>query len=212
MRLAGAMYRAVLHRAYAGYVFCAALGHAVRKLGELRGVRRMRIAWFHRTCFLVGVATFLGAGLTACGSSPALPTPVTPYQGNWVGTTSQGFPISFVVTANAVTSISFLYTMPLAPGDPFCTGDPVTGSATVKTPQPLAIVNLGANTGVNLPGFHSDSLSTDSIAFAISGSFGSGMASSGEVDFNSKGSGGLVGVSVCSYRGSATWATTREPS
>jgi len=44
---------------------------------------------------------------TACHSGPD-PTPIG-YAGEWIGTTAQGTPVRFIVSGNAVTSISITY-------------------------------------------------------------------------------------------------------
>ena len=45
--------------------------------------------------------------VTACGSSPAAPTPAAGYAGLWSGTTAQGTPVTFTIsTEENVTTIS----------------------------------------------------------------------------------------------------------
>lgn len=135
-------------------------------------------------------AGFLVAGMTGCGSSPSSPTPIPPYQGNWAGTTSQGLPISFVVTGSAVTSISISYRA--FPGAP-CTGDPDTGDAEV-TPVSLPISDSGAGVGPGVPGFQGGPLTTTEFATAyISGSFSSGAAASGDMGIVEGPQTGLIG-------------------
>jgi hypothetical protein len=119
--------------------------------------------------FSLAAATLLCAvGMIGCDNTPSAPTPTTTYQGNWFGTTSQGLPISFTVTGNAVTSISFSYT--LFPTNS-CIGND-TGSTAVTLPSPLQITSNGFS-------FSGQTLSR----FDITGVFSSGTAASGTIDY-----------------------------
>src|SRR5258708_16345475 len=92
-----------------------------------------------RPCFLAVVTLFCAVVIiiAGCDNTPSAPTPTATYQGNWFGSTSQGLPISFVVTGNAVTSISLSYT--IYPTSPGCSGSG-TGSTVVTPPNPISII------------------------------------------------------------------------
>ena len=143
-----------------------------------------------RPSFLAVVTLFCAIGMTRCDNTPSAPTPTATYQGNWFGTTSQGLPISFNVTGNAVTSISFSYT--LYPANS-CVGND-TGSTTVTPPSPIQITSNGFS-------FSGQTLSR----FDITGMFSSGTVVSGTIDFAVPAPTG----GGCSFGMGATWTATR---
>jgi len=151
---------------------------------------------------VLGLLTFC---LAACDGSPTAPGARSPYDGHWTGTTSQGLPISFVVSGNRVISISASY---LLYPDPPCMGDPEPGSVSVMIPNPLLISSYGAGNGTNVPGFKSDGLLTETGVLGVTGSFGSNITGDGDVGFSPNFS-GLIG-GRCTEHASATWTATKD--
>ena len=143
--------------------------------------------------------------LGACGGSPTAPGTRFPYEGHWTGSTSQGLPISFVVSGNRLISISASYLLyPDAP----CMGDPYPGAVSIMIPNPLLISSYGAGNGTNVPGFKSDGLVTDTGVLGVTGSFGSNITADGDVGF-SPNFVGLIG-GMCTEHASATWTATKD--
>ncbi len=139
-------------------------------------------------CSIAAVTVFCGIGLTGCDNTPSAPTPTTTYQGNWFGTTSQGLPISFTVTGNAVTSISLSYT--IYPTSPGCIGNG-TGSTVVTPTNPISIMG--------------SAFSSQGVLFDMTGMFSSDTAASGTVALGTRAPTG----GGCSSAMSATWKATR---
>jgi hypothetical protein len=96
------------------------------------GVRFVTLAW----CVL----------LSACGSSTTHPTPVT-YAGEWAGTTVQGSPITFTVSADEkVTSITIAYNFN------GCTGSTTLSNLNIAIGVPGAVTAALADYAAGPPG------------------------------------------------------------
>jgi hypothetical protein len=107
--------------------------------------------------------------------------------GMWVGLTGQGKPISFMVSAGAITSLSF-GTHLVGSG---CTSD----STTTSTPISKPIISNAFS--------WSTSPSPGALSYSISGSFSSITASSGTLDFTVT---PIPFVPGCYGSGSTTWS------
>lgn len=105
------------------------------------------------------------------------------YDGTWTGTTSQGQALSFVVTGNAITTLTIAYALG---GN--CSPTPSGSTVTFGSPQQIvnATIALSSGSGITLNG-------TFSSATAASGTFA--------ITFNGLPAG-------CSSTASGTWNTT----
>lgn len=90
-------------------------------------------------------ARWLSLWLVVCSaacSSPLAPAPVG-YDGEWVGTTAHGTPVSFVVSGNNVTSFTLAFNF-----SPTC-----SGTETVLGPAEIALQDPPGQPPFDQPGF-----------------------------------------------------------
>jgi Bacterial pre-peptidase C-terminal domain/IPT/TIG domain len=116
----------------------------------------------------------------------------TSYNGNWSGNTGQGKSITFTVSSNRITSLSFGGSIS-APG---CSMDFTVGMSSMSAPISGNTFSYNSSTGT--PGIPD---------FSINGTFSSGSNASGTLSFTVN---PIPGVPTCVGSGSTSWNASKN--